>query len=84
MFVTILKLVRTTLLVCIVLFGGCVHCLWTNYKNTEPNPCETVGQRMGLTDIHQWAEQGNGYGARCSGVRNGRYVQFRARSRHEW
>lgn len=80
--IKLLKAIRTVLVALLILLGSCVHCLWANYKATDPDPCRRVGERMGLVDVHQHHPQGNGWPARCSGRRPGsrRYIQYRAGS----
>lgn len=63
----------------ILLLGACTHCIWSAYKEGAELPCQRTGQRMGLIDIHTHAEAGSNYPARCSGIRNGHYVNFRGR-----
>lgn len=74
--VTVIRFIRYTLLVLILLVGGCIHYLWTDYQRTSP--CFATGEAMGLTRIQEHAQAGSNYPARCGGFYHGHYRSYRA------
>ncbi len=75
--VKFIKTLRWIVIVTILLFGGCVHYLWTDYQGASP--CNRRGASLGFTSVVQHYPAGSNYPAVCGGFNGGSYVSFRAR-----
>ena len=74
----IIRIIQIIVIGTILTIGGCISFLWHNYQSTAYNPCQTHGERRGITDIAELAPAGSNYPAICSGKLNNQWVNFRA------
>ena len=78
----IIRVILYTIIVGILLIGGCTQFLWYDYTKNRQNPCTTEGEFQNYSSIQELAPQGSNYGAMCGGyTSSGRYISYQARGR---